>query len=233
MNKLCMTMAQCNSLELDLRPGDIIAHQPEKLCAGSLTVFGTDNSDDFSADHIFQFCGKIWRGILGQTIEADGKKVNPHLFSEYFYDLTKGNCRLEVWRWKSLTPLQLNSILAMWNQMNGKPYNWFIIAGFTIWGIFNKFLPVVGNWISNHMSNPGVVRDKNGNIISYVCSIQVVDSHKKEIEFYNLLTKWKKIENATPDNLRATCKKLAELGFMERVADTFSIAKYGTLLPTK
>lgn len=206
--RLTMVNEQWIEFCKSLQPGDII-HVESDDFTGHAISFGTADGKGIDPAHSFQYVGD---GV-GKTIEADPKGTQWHIIDEYKNRALKGEVRLIVDRIRDLTVLDLSLMKDKWKELIGKPYGWSTIAGFAIYGIFNRFTPF-GGLFRMFMKNP--LANKN----SPVCSQSVylsVTSIQRVAEYMSLLP----FENATPNDLSAW-----DLNFCDRVMDTYRIAKY-------
>jgi hypothetical protein len=100
-----------------------------------------------------------------------------------------------------------------WKELIGKPYGWATIAGFAVYGIFNRFTPL-GGLFRMFMKNP--LANKNSPVCSQSVYLSVTEIPKVKQFMTKLL-----FENCTPCDLSSW-----DLNFCKRSLDTFRIGKY-------
>jgi len=203
-----MTTEQWIEFCKKLMPGDII-HESEKNLIGGAISWGTEDSKGIDPNHSFQYIGD---GV-GKCIEAcpDGTKYTQ--IDSFRNRVLKGTVRLWVDRINDLTVGELDLMKNKWKELVGKKYGWWTIAGFAIYGIFNRFTPF-GGLFRMFMRNP--FANKN----TPVCS-QDVYLAVTEIERVKPFMKEMPFENATPNDLANW-----DLKFSKRILDTYRIGRY-------
>ena len=205
-----ITEEQWNAFVSQLKPLDIIFEETHEFWSwGTLTKFGTGNSDTLDPSHVFL------TGRLPETIEADGKAVNVHNIQEYKKAVMEAKNRLVVFRCdivQGATPEQIKKGIEIIYLQVGTKYDGGANAGHATRGIIKKLF----GWLDFIMEKiPNIFADKKKLNCSQSVRTWFDDFHKFLDAGANNRLSDKNTEKETPETLQERIHYIADF-----IADT-------------